>query len=196
MASSGILAINYYSCCKDVGTATSISEEFFSNTGTLTAPEYNELATTGATDGMLPENKSGEITAIMLKHTPKHATAVGTYTPAKRDTDANTTIEVMQRTIVELFIGGVSVVRGPIWAFAAPPEWYVGQPGTAGNVNAAQNGGYMLAAVPHPVAERQSIRLNMRTLTPLSVAYDSGNYGNFWTATLQVQDRKAVRVNA
>ena len=179
-AVQGVHSINYYRSfgSHSVGTsATAVTGTHFYGQASL----RNDL-----TDGILPDNRSGNIVGVFWRSRMK---TLDSATNAKAIVDG---LVAYQDADLKLYVNQVEVMRGPIWAFPSPPNWVQGtysQGSAADNSTvSAQNGGYMLMAIQHEVGQRQRIQVRCEgtqaaTITASTLLYE---------ICLQIADIKAA----
>ena len=192
MGRPAILAVNYYQARQKLGWNTTLSTlRFFADQTT----GYNDLTT-----GYLPDDRVGDVTGIFVRVFPSFRTAAD-FNPADgtkvtQVMRATQTVEWARNLRVSLLVNGVRVMRGPVWAFPAPPSWIQGSTSSSANATiSAQNSGYRLMDIAHPVGQRQSLSIE---IDPGS-ADMAGNRGSNATegdldfeVTLQIADRKPI----
>lgn len=190
--SQGIRATNYYrASIKSKAADTTLT--LFNNQFVGSPTIRNDLAN----GGYLPENKSGTITAIMVR-VLNHAAAPN----GARDLQAS--LEAIRGWDVVLVVNGTEVSRIPVWGCPHPPSWQQGSIASLA-VFSSQNSGYMLQFTPHEVMPRQTIQVRLErgsgaALTNWAATTDAYLEGAAVATTdsigvevtLQVIDTKAV----
>lgn len=192
MARPAILAVNYYTARQELGYNTTLSAlRFFADQD----GGYNDLPT-----GYLPDDRVGDITGIFVRLTPKWLLKADANTSVSASASyalrSAQVVEWARGLRVSLLVNGVRVMRGPIWAFPHPPSWVQGSSSATDNGSLrAQNSGYRLMDIAHPVGQRQSLSVE---IDPGSVDM-TGNRGSSATdgdlsfeITLQIADRKPI----
>lgn len=190
-------ATSYYRAFRDITTGagtTSFNEVFFRNqgeTGTTGNPR-NDLGS----QGLLPENKSGDITGIFLRLRMQPITPAGAEQSVK-------IMEALRDLDLTLLVNGSEIVKQPVWSAGHPPQWsqgsYIRATTADGSTFSTQNSGFMMMFTPHLVLPRQSIQVVLSGET--TTATGTVTSGNYWNGTtdrikveccIQVVDKKAV----
>lgn len=174
-----VLAVNYYTSIAElpaIAAGASNTVTCFDGQSAVTATTRNDLV-----DGILPDNRSGDITAIFWRNLSQGVAAASLNALVK-------SWEHIVNMPLALSVNNVEVIKGPLWAFSAPPTWVQGGSATAQDTFSIQNGGYMLMSISHTVGSRQRIRVTVggkNTGTATTVA-------NPFSVTLQVADKKPI----
>ena len=189
---------NYWSAGRTWDTtATSFDINFFDDNKTsYNAEEWNDLANPR---GVLPDDRWGVITGLFVNPAIVHNDDPTVVTGAQKDLAANLFATVLERTTVELFVGGVQICRGNASDYASPGPWNVGA-STTGNFNAVTNSGYLLQFTPHEIHPRASIRVRLTSKVALKPTTSSGTAYSLlkaeakpiWIAKIQTVDQKTV----
>jgi len=175
-----ILAVNYW---RMGGSLTSAAETII--LGRDQASGLNDLGT----QGILPDNRVGDLTAILVFNTTQISN-----TRASRETEqtdhVRSHLALWQESLLQLYVNGVETVRGPLSCFPHPPAWVQGGITQASAADdgflVAQNGGYMLMGISHPISVRQSIQVR------ISHAAITGAATQSVMVVLQIADKKAI----
>lgn len=133
--------------------------------GALSAGEFSRLDS----EGRLPQNKVGRLSGVMLDvfQYAAHANEAAGLLAMRLQK------ELFMGAVAEIYVGNVLVCEHPLVCLATPPAaTLVGTTTPAtGSVHQAQNGGWPVAFGEHPITERQSLRVRVRTGQALSAAF-------------------------
>lgn len=177
----GVHSINYYRSFGSAvlaAAATPVANQHFYGQTTL----RNDL-----TDGILPDNRRGEVTAMFMRIRALTTTTTTTFIAAKASVDG---LIAFQDVDLKLFINQVEVIRGPIWAFPSPPNWVQGSTTTVAGESfiTSQQGGYMLMSIKHEIENRQRVQVRVEGT---SQAFTTGTTIPY-EVCLQIADFKAA----
>lgn len=138
-------------------------------------------------EGILPDNRQGQITGIFFKILQKHL-----LVPEDQQVVWQEHIDLIESLWFTIYVNSTEHTRAPIAAFPHPPIWFTGiasQDAAANSTSGlVQNGGYMLFFQNIEVGPRQRIRVELdtkKTLTSTSEAVDI-------ECQLQTLDEKAA----
>lgn len=165
-----ILIVEHFHEARIIATGTSLNMKFGgARVGALAAGEFSTLDS----DGRLPQNKIGRLSGVMLRWVQyaAHANeAAGVLGSQLQD-------EINAMALVEILVGNVLISQHVMNALCAPPSiQHVGTTTAATAVHFAQNGGWPVAFGEHPLMERQSLQVNVRTLADVSGTIAASKY--------------------
>lgn len=180
-----ILIVEHFVEQRIVPTGTAIDISFGGTVaGALGTGEFSRLDS----EGRLPQNKVGRLSGVMLDFFQYAAHSnEGAGLLALRLQK-----EIYMGAVAEIFVGNVLVCEHPLVCLATPPAaTLVGTTTAASAVHQAQNGGWPVAFGEHPITERQSLRVRVRTGAALSgsIAATTFKMSCIWqvkTATMTV----------
>lgn len=169
--SAEVLVVEHFAEQRIVATGTSLDISFGGTAaGALTGGEFTRLDS----EGRLPQNKVGRLSGVMLDlfayaaHTDE-AEAVLALRLQK---------EIYMGAIAEIYVGNVLIAEHPMVCLAMPPAAVMVGTTTAasGSIHQAQNGGWPVAFGEHPIVERQSLRVRVRTPAVLSGTIEASKF--------------------
>jgi hypothetical protein len=182
--------VTYWSERRDVGTAVSIDQPYGGAAAeAIGTGEFSDLNA----QGCLPQNRAGDLTAVIVQHSSNHADDSTALSNAVRLHDAGVFLELLLKGLLEVSINNVLVVRGSPIHFGGNFPYYFG--GAATNLLAGLGNVGMLRFLSHQLAPNDQFSARLRTRIDIA---DDGSGGfvaasKFIDLTYQVQTMRKVQ---